>query len=298
MNQIAILLAFFAASTLSAADKLTCASLSTVLSDLARNVGGENVEVINIVDPDVDPHGFSPSPGDIKAVTSAKVVLASGLGFETYLGKIRNSLEPGQTMVVVGDSVEPIEAAEADDHGHSHSHGGAEKDPHWWHSIANLKLAAKAIRDAFAKADPTHAAAYEANTAAYLAKLDDLAKWVKLEVAKIPKDKRYLVTSHDALGYFAKDYGFEVLPVQGISTADQPSSKKVRELIEVIRGKGITAIFAENIENPKVLEEITKETGAKPGGTLFADGLGATEAATCEAMIRHNVSTIVSALAP
>jgi zinc/manganese transport system substrate-binding protein len=105
-----------------------------------------------------------------------------------------------------------------------------------------------------------------------------------------------LVTSHDALGYFAKDYGFEILSVQGISTSDQPSSQKVRDLIGRIQEQGVKAIFAESIENPKVLGQITAETGAKMGGVIYADGLGSGDAGTYEGMMRHNVTTIVEAL--
>jgi zinc/manganese transport system substrate-binding protein len=162
--------------------------------------------------------------------------------------------------------------------------------------VANAKIATNVIRDAFISADPENKAVYQANAKAYQSKLDALAKWIRLEVAKLPKDKRVLVTSHDALGYFAKDYSFEIHPVQGVSTKDQPSSQKVRALIDDIKKEQVKAIFAENIENPKILAEITRETGAKLGGSLYADGLGAEEANTYESMMRHNVTTIVGAL--
>jgi len=281
-----------------AEEKLQVASLSTVLTDIARNVGGDKVEVVNIVKPGIDPHEFEPTPGDIKTISQAKVVLVSGLGFEGYLDKLRAAVGGGPVFVVVGDAIKPIMTdAEDDDHDHGSAHkDGKVPDPHWWHSVPNVKIATRVIRDAFVQADPAEAEAFEGNAQAYLEKLDGLGKWVKLEVAKLPKDKRILITSHDALGYFARDNGFAIHPVQGISTADQPSSRKVRELIEEIKTEGVKAIFAENIENPKVLSEITKETGAKLGGTLYADGLGKDEANTYESMMRHNVTTIVSAL--
>lgn len=282
-----------------AQDKLSVASLSTVLTDIALNVGGDRVAVTNIIKPGIDPHDFQPSPGDIKTLSNAKVILASGLGFESYLDKLRASVGQGPKFVVVGDAIKPIMVDEdhtGHDHGHSHEAHGKMADPHWWHSIANAKVATRVIRDAFVAADPADKAVFEANAKAYLTKLDDLAKWAKIEIARLPKDRRVLVTSHDALGYFARDYGFEIHPVEGVSTGDQPSSKRVRELIAEIKAEGVKAIFAENIENPKVLGEITKETGAKLGGTLYADGLGATDANTYDAMIRHNVQAIVKAL--
>jgi zinc/manganese transport system substrate-binding protein len=299
--KFAIVALLFAAMPMARADsELAVASLSTVLADVAKNVGGDKVSITEIVKPGIDPHDFQPSPGDIKALSNAKIVLASGLGFESYLDKLRGSVGSGPTFVVVGDKITPIMVNEDDhDHeGHNHSHGkdGKVADPHWWHSIANVKIATRVIRDAFIAADPAGKAQFEANAKAYLAQLDDLAKWTKIQVAKLPKDRRILVTSHDALGYFARDYGFEIHPVEGVTPSDQPSSKRVRELIKEIKGEGVKAIFAENIENPKVIGEITKETGAVLGGILYADGLGSSEANTYDSMIRHNVQTIVSGL--
>lgn len=281
------------------AEPLRVASLSTVMADFAREIGGDRVEVVEIVKPGVDPHVFEPSPGDYRAVAGARILLANGLGFEGYLDKMRQAVAKGGVRVVVaGDVVQAIEAeGTCDAHGpdHSHHHHGS-LDPHWWHSIGNAQLVAAQIRDAFVEADPAGKADYEKNAAKLDARFADLAKWTRKQVAKLPKASRVLVTSHDALGYFAKDHGFEVMAVQGISTEEQPSSRRVQELIGEIRGKGVKAIFAENIENPKVLAEITAETGAKPGGVLYADGLGTGSAGTYEGMMRSNVNTIVGAL--
>lgn len=284
-----------------AQDRLPVASLSTVLTDLAQDVGGDRVQITSLVKPGQDPHDFEPSPGDVKAVSKARVVLASGLGMESYLDKLREAAGSGPVFLVVGDVVKsiPAPAEEADhDHDHAdhdHSHGGG-LDPHWWHSVDNAKIAVRAIRDAFVAADPADKSVYEENAKATLAKLDALAKWARLQIAKLPPKKRVLVTSHDALGYFAHDYDFEIRPVQGISTSDQPSSKKVRDLIAAIKEEQVKAIFTESMENPKVLTEILKETGAKLGGSLYSDGLGDKDANTYESMIRHNVTTIVEGL--
>ena len=294
---ITILLAVLAISA--RAEALRVASLSTVMADLARDIGGERVEVVEIVKPGMDPHIFEPSPGDYKTIAHSRILLASGLGFESYLEKLRPVLEKsGVRLVVGGEVVQPIEGAcEGHDHSddHDHHHHGTQ-DPHWWQSVSNVQLVAGQIRDAFISADPEGRETYTKNAAMLDARLGDLAKWVRLQIVQLPKKNRVLVTSHDALGYFAKDYGFEILPVQGISTSDQPSSQKVRDLIGRIQERGVKAIFAESIENPKVLGQITAETGAKPGGVLYADGLGSGEAGTYEGMMRHNVTTIVEAL--
>ena len=290
------------------AEPLKVASLSTVLTDIAKNVGGERVEITQIVKPGVDPHIYEPTAGDIRQISGSRIVLASGLGFEGYLEKLETRVGKGPEFVVAGDVIKPIYVNEEDAHddagdGHDHGHhhqgpvaNGKLADPHWWHSVKNAEAVTFRIRDAFIAADPAGREVYEAGAKAYNQKLENLSRWIRLQLARLPKNKRILVTSHDALGYFADDHGFEVRPVQGISTADQPSSIKVRQLIKDINGEGVRAIFAENIENPKVLQQITKETGARLGGVLYADGLGTGGAGTYEGMMRHNVTTIVTAL--
>lgn len=277
---------------------LRVASLSTVLTDVARSVGGESVEVVEIVGPGVDPHHFEPTPGDMRRMVEADLVLANGLGFESFLGRLQSGLKPGQ-LLVVGDAVKnPIitEGGHSCDEDHDHGHSHAGPDPHWWHSIANMKTATQEIKQAFMRLRPEEKAGFEAGARAYIRQLDELSKWVRVQLAPIPRRERVLVTSHDALAYFARDYQFTILPVQGVTTADQPSSKKVRDLIDTIRSSGIKTVFAEKIENPRVLQEITRETGATLGGTLYSDGLGSGETATYGGMMRHNVSTIVTAL--
>ena len=299
MNRLLIATVFLAWTTFAQAEPLRVASLSTVMADLARDIGAERVEVTEIVKPGVDPHIYEPTPGDRKTIAKSQILLASGLGFEGYLDKLRPSLEKaGVRLVVGGDVVRPIEGAcdehEGHDHSHGHSHGST--DPHWWHSILNVQAVAAQICDAFVAADPAGKATYETNAKNLQTRLALLSKWVRLQLAALPKANRVLVTSHDALGYFAKDNGFEIFAVQGISTSDQPSSQNVKRLIGEIKARKVKAIFAENIENPKVLEQITNETGAKPGGVLYADGLGSGPAGTYEGMMKSNVATIVEAL--
>ena len=297
MNRLLMATVFLAWATFAQAEPLRVASLSTVMADLARDIGAERVEVTEIVKPGVDPHIYEPTPGDRKTIAKSQILLANGLGFEGYLDRLRPRLEKaGVRLVVGGDVVKPIEAAceGHEDHDHAHTHGST--DPHWWHSISNVQAVAAQICDAFVAADPSGRAAYEANAKKLQIRLAALSKWVRLQLAAIPKASRVLVTSHDALGYFAKDNGFEIFAVQGISTSDQPSSQKVKRLIEEIKVRKVKAIFAENIENPKVLEEITNETGAKLGGVLCADGLGSGATATYEGMMKSNVSIIVEAL--
>lgn len=290
-------LALLLAVPVRADDRVVVASLSPVLSDIAANVGGDRVRVESIVQPGIDPHAFEPTPGDIQKISRARLVLVSGLGFEGYLDKLRTAVGRGPTFVVVGDAMKPL-MVEDDHHGHDHAgdRHGKVPDPHWWHSIGNAKIAARVIRDALEAADPAGRATYEANTKQLLARYDELARWAKLQVARIPANRRVLVTSHDALGYLAHDYRFVIIPIAGLSTAGDPSSRHIRDVIAAMKNHHVTAVFAENIENPKVLAEITRETGARIGGEIFADGLGDGKASTYEGMMRHNISTIVDGL--
>ncbi len=280
-----------AAGVAAAAPALKVAALSTVLADVARNVGGERIEVNEVVKPGVDPHEFSPTPGDVQAVAGADLVLISGKGLEGYLAKLESSAGGAPDKYVnvgkaIGGSLQLKEE------------GRTVEDPHWWHSVGNVRKAVGAVRDAFAKADAADKELFTKNAADYLAKLDALESKLKLKVAELPRDKRKLVTSHDAFGYFARDFGFKVYPVEGVSTADEPSSKGIADLIAEIKKEKVKAVFFENTQNPKVISSITRETGVTVGGELYADGLGGedTDAGTYEAMMQHNVNTIVDAL--
>jgi zinc/manganese transport system substrate-binding protein len=249
-------------------------------------VGGDYAQVVAIVKPGVDPHEFQPTPNDIKTINEADVVLITGKGIEGYLRKLEENVGKGK-FVDTGKTFPSLRMEED---------GKEVEDPHWWHSIDNVKKATLVVRDALSKADATHKVEFEKNADAYLSTLHDLEKWAKEKVAELPRNKRKLVTSHDAFQYFARDFGFKIYAVEGVSTEDEPSSKKVAVLIQNIKDQGVKAIFAENIENPKVLREITKETEANLGGELYADGLGEKEASTYVEMIKHNISTIVTAL--
>ena len=287
---VAALLAAVCLPAVATAAPLKVATLSTVLADVARGVGGNAVTVVEIVKPGVDPHEFQPSPSDVQAAAGADVVLVSGRGLEGYLAKLEESAGGGAKFLDVGGRLgAPLKIKEDDGH--------VVDDPHWWHSVANVRRAAEIVRDAFAKADAADAGVFQRNAATYAAGLDELDALVKLKVAELPRNKRRLVTSHDAFQYFARDYGFTILPIEGVSTAEQPSTRRVAGLLKTIRSQGVKAVFFESTQNPKVIAEITRETGAKVGGELYTDGLAADgEAATYAGMMRHNVNTIVDAL--
>ncbi|PTX99645.1 ABC transporter substrate-binding protein [Verrucomicrobia bacterium LW23] len=279
--------------------KLRVVSLSPVLTDFAKEIGGDKVDVVGLVKPGVDPHTYDPTPADAQQVSSTQVVLISGKGLEGYLTKFRQAAGGKATWVDVGAALPSLEAPEHDhdhddDHDHHHHHHGA--DPHWWHSVANAKLAVGVIREAFAAAAPADKEYFAGRAAEYLEKLDAMDKEIKVALADLPRDARKLVTSHDAFQYFAKERGFTIIAISGISTRDQPSSKKIVKIINQIRADKVKAVFYESVENPKVIAEITKETGAKVGGSLVADGLGEGAASTYIGMMKANATTIVQGL--
>ena len=287
METVIRLLLVTLAWVVSARAELKVASLSTITTEIAENVGGRVVRVTRLVKPGMDPHDFQPSPRDVREVEDADLVLLSGKGMEGYLTKLEDAVGNKAKFVDVGAEM-PTLTLEED--------GRVVEDPHWWHSIANMKSATSVVRRQFVEADPPNKALYMKNAAAYQAKLTDLEKWVRQQVAELARDQRKLVTSHDALQYFAQEYGFKIYAIEGVSTEDQPSSKKVTDLINTIRTQQVKAVFFESIANPKVITEITRETGAKIGGELFVDGLGEKEASTYSDMIRHNIQTIVENL--
>lgn len=270
---------------------LRVATLSTVLAEIAAKVGGSGAEVTNLVLPGVDPHTFNPSPADVRAIVDADVVLASGLGLEGYLGRLVAGAGPRGRVVEVGDALPRVLAVPG-------AGAAGEKDPHWWHSIANMVLATDLVRAEFSRARPGSADAFAANAAAYQARLEALAAWVSAQVAALPPDRRQLVTSHDAFGYFARDYGFSIHAINGLSTESEADARHVAALVDLIRRERIQAVFAESSANPRLVASLLSETGVRLGGTLYADGLGpaGSGAETYEAMYRHNVLAIVGAL--
>ena len=285
---LALLLGAFAPAA--AQEKLRISTFSTVLTEIAEQVGGNLVVVTSHVKQGVDPHDFDPKPSDMRAVASADIVLLSAKHMEGYVGRLKEATGVKGKLLEVGNSLPSLKLTVQ--HG-DHSHDG--EDPHWWHSVRNIVRATKVVRDEMTRIRPADKAAFSAAAAAYIAKLEVLDGWVKAKVAELPRDRRKLVTNHDAFGYFAKDYGFTVMPIAGVSKNAQPGSKAVAALIESIKAAGVKAVFSEDVSNPKIVQEITRETGAKFGGELLSDGLGK-KGPTVEEMFKHNVSSIVEGL--
>lgn len=273
--------------------ELKVATLHPLMTALAREVGGKDVVIVQLIDAHDNPHKFNPTPRMLARAKGAPIYLASGKGLEPYLEKLRDTLGDYTRVVDVGAGVPSQDVLEKDAH-HlccpEHSHGAV--DPHWWHNISHMKRAARVVAREFSDADPDHADAYRKRAADYISRLTNLESWVRRELSRIPSNRRVLATAHAAFGYFCKAYGFKSLPVKGISSAHQTSAAYQAEAITAIREYGVKAIFPERRINPKAITIIMEETGVRLGGVLVADG-----ADDYERMMRANVSTIVKALA-
>ncbi len=294
MKHLLYLLTLLTALPLPAALKV--ATLHPIVADLARQVGGQQVEVVEILKAGGDVHHFEPSAKDIATMRGATLLLASGKNLETYLGKLRDSVGAGVKVVEVGRLVPSVIVQGGSDvFVCCPAHAKSSIDPHWWHSADAMERAARVLADEFAEADPANKDAYKANAKAAGKHFSALKSWAKKELTQIPRSDRKLVTAHAAFGYFCKEYGFKSVPVLGLGRTDDASPQYLAQTMQVIREHQIKAVFPEDQANPKVLAEITRGTGARVGGTLVADGT-APHAHTFETMLRHNVGVITAAL--
>ena len=263
--------------------KLTVVATTTQVADLVRDVGGERVDVDGILRPNSDPHEYEPRPSDAAALAKADLVFRSGGELDEWLDQIVDSAGGDAEQVTLIESV--------------HRLGD---DPHWWQDPRNTILAVAAIRDALAKADPAGKAGYARRAAAYTAKLRALDAAIAGCVDQVPSAKRKIVTTHDALGYFAHRYGVEVIGavIPSLSTQAQASAKDVNQLVDQIRSEGVEAIFPEAAVTQKLEQAISREAGAKVGGKLYADTLGpaGSGAATYLEAMRHNSTALVDGM--
>ncbi len=306
-----------------AEEKLNVIATFSILGDIVANVGGDRVEVTTLVGPDGDAHVFQPAPADAQAVAGAQVIVANGLGFEGWMDRLVEASGTKATIISASEGIAPIafgeekhDHAEGEAHDHDHAEGEAHDhdhakeeagheghdhgafDPHAWQSVTNVAIYVGNIERGLAAADPAGAEIYKVNAAAYLAELDALDAEIRAAVAALPEDRRTVVTSHDAFGYFAADYGLTFVAPQGVSTEAEASAQDVAALITQIREAGIAGVFVENIADRRLLDQIAAETGAAIGGTLYSDALSAADgpAATYLAMMRHNLGQLMGAL--
>jgi zinc/manganese transport system substrate-binding protein len=264
---------------------------TTQLADFARAVGGERAKVVQILQPNTDPHDYEPRPADVEATAGAKVVLVNGDNLDRWMGDVVKQSGGRPRIVDLGASV-PVKLAG--------EHSGPEAsryDPHWWHDPRDAQAAVSAIRDALTRANPDAEAVYARNAATYLVKLRGLDSGIAACVGQVPPSQRKLVTDHDAFGYFAHRYDIEVVGavIPSQTTQAQPSARSVARLVALIRREHVKAVFPESSINPKLARAIARETGAMSNLTLYGDTLGpkGSSGATYLTMEQANADAIV-----
>ena len=279
---------------------LKVVAAETFLADIAQNVAGDRVKIESLMPIGVDPHGFEPTPTDVAKITDSQVLIVNGAGFEAFLDELLKNA--GGTRVVIeaasGLTQRESKAGEhAEGHEDEHEHEG---DPHFWLDPNNVIKYVENIRDGLAKADPAGAAAYTANAAAYVAKLQELDRWIADRVKAVPEANRKLVTNHESFGYFADRYGFQIIGtvMPSVSTGSAPSAQQLAQLIDHIKSTGAKAIFLETGTNPQLAEQVAQETGVTAVTELYSHSI--TEAGgaapTYLEMMKFNTDAIVTAL--
>jgi ABC-type Zn uptake system ZnuABC Zn-binding protein ZnuA len=265
--------------------QITVVATTTQMQDLVRHVGGQNVHLVGILKPNVDPHDFEPSPSTAIALSGAKLIVESGVGVDSWVDGLVANAVPGTPVMVTSQGL-PLRTGDSSE---------PDGDPHWWHDPTLFERAATALGDRLASIDPSHADAYRANARRYVTEIRAMDAVNKRLIATVPRGERKLVTNHDAFGYFAAHYGItevgSVLP--SLSTVAQPSAEDVANLIGKIRAEQVRAIFTESSLNPALEQQIASEAGAKVYANLYGDTSGS-PGATYIAMERWNMRAMVA----
>ena len=274
-----------------AQDKIEVVASFSILADITRQIGGERLNVRTLVPPEADAHVFQPAPQDAKRIAQARAVIINGLGFEGWMERLIKAAGGKPRIIEASKTIQPLKSSDP------HLHG---LDPHAWNDIANIKIYVAAIRDGLIAIDPAGDSLYRQRAQAYLAKLDLLDTEIRTSLADIPPARRIVVTSHDAFGYYARAYAISMLAPQGVSTETEASAKDIAKVIKQIRAQSIPAVILENVSDPRLLEQIARETGAKIGGKLYSDSLSLETgpASTYIDLMRHNTKTLKDAMMP
>jgi len=269
-------------------DRPLVVATTTIIADIAEEIAGERVEVYCIMPIGGDPHIYQPVPGDARMIAHSDLVLLNGLQLEGWLSELVRHAGGTRPMIRVADGVSVLEDEER--------HG--EPDPHAWFNVRNIHIYVDNIVNGLVQIDPDGEEEYIQRADEYKQKLDELDTWVREQIETLPEDRRILITSHDAFRYFGEAYGVKVMALQGISTEAQPQTKDVITLVQTVQEHNIPAVFIETSVNPRMLEQIARDAGARIGGELFSDSIGAPdhEGGSYLGMVRYNVRTFVEAM--
>ena len=275
------------------AEPLPVAASFSILGDIVQNIGGERIKLVTLVGPDQDAHVFQPTPSEVKKLAGTQLFFVSGLGFEGWLKRLQEASNyPGQ-VITATRGIHPIARTDPEN---KHDHENR-IDPHVWQDPQQVKYMVKNIADALLAADPAGKDYYLSRASNYSKELDQLLAWAQKAIASVPENKRKVLTSHDAFAYLGKRFGIQLLSPQGVSTEAEASAKDVAELIRQMKKSGIRALFVENISNPKLIEQIARETHAPASLKLHSDALSVDPSArTYLEMYRSNINALVSGM--
>ena len=274
----------------------------SILGDLVQQVGGERVQLTQLIGPDSDAHVFQPRPAQARLVGQARLVFSNGLGFEGWMPRLLQSANFRGQHVVLSRGIEPLRNpghGHRHGHGHGHGHDHGEHDPHAWQNVAHVRVYVRNIADALCAADVAGCDFYRQRAQAYdavLAQLDDYirAAWAPIEVAQ-----RRVIVAHDAFAYYGQAYNVRFMAARGVSADSEPTARGIARLVQQIREERIRALFVENVTDPRLIEQIGRETGLRPAGRLYSDALSAPDgtAPTYVDMLRHNTLALTRAVA-
>lgn len=251
-----------------ATEKLKVVTTFTVIADMVSNVAGEAAEVVSITRPGAEIHDYQPTPGDIKRAQGARLIMANGLNLERWFERFYQHLN-GVPEVVVSAGIQPIGIGEGPYNG--------KPNPHAWMSPDNALIYVDNIRDALIQHDPAHAEIYRQNAAAYKQRITATLAPLRQQIARLPEDKRWIVTSEGAFSYLARDLGMKELYLWPINADQQGSPQQVRKVIDQVRKQAIPAVFSESTVSDKPARQVARETGAQYGGVLYVDSLSAAD---------------------
>ncbi|WP_019219969.1 metal ABC transporter solute-binding protein, Zn/Mn family [Bartonella florencae] len=278
-------------------DKIRVVVSFSILADLVKNVGGDHISMTTFVGPNANTHTYEPTPHDAKVLRNAHIIFINGLHLEGFIDRLITASGTKASLIEASANIPPREI-KTQEHSAQQHHHHSDIDPHAWQTIPNVEIYIKNIAAAFCKIDQQSCANYNQNAETYIQKLKAVQETLKTKIATIPKNQRIIITSHDAFGYFAQEYGFTILAPQSASTEAEATPADIAKLITQIKTNKAAALFVENISNPRLIKQIAKETGLKIGGTLYSDALSNENgpAATYLDMMEHNVNTLIDAI--
>lgn len=267
--------------TAHAEDRPVAVATFSILADLTQRVAGDHAEILTLVGPNGDAHVFEPGPRESAELAGADLLIANGLGFEPWLGRLEDASGFKGRVVVASDGVAPIAA-----------------DPHAFQDLANAQTYVANIAKGLSEVAPGHSADFKANADALIAEIAALDRQLKADFGAIPPEKRRVLTSHDAFHYFGRAYGIAFVSVQGLSTEAEPTAEDLVKVVRQARDGHLSAIFLENMSDPRLAETVAQESGVRMGGALYADALSDPSGPAPDylSLVRHNAQQLLAAM--